>query len=439
LESSVLQKIEELNKRTPPSFDRSRFLSFLKWGKLQEDQIEAIEKAYSHSFSLFTGGPGTGKTYTAGSFIRALALAKEGPLKVAVAAPTGKAAAHLESAIHEQGEIPKNLLLEATTLHRLLRIAPRRERFGTVGSIDADLVVVDEASMLDISLLLHLLSSIAPQTRLLLLGDPDQLPPVESGSLFSELSELMGTRLQHSHRMGQGNLLGFAKAINQGNSSSVYEYLSGNEDILWIEKSFSLQDRDKLVEWLMEQLPSPLSDDEPNPQNCMEIQGKFRILSGLRQGPLGIDELNRLIYNRYLSSFRNWIAIPILIIKNDLRQNLYNGTAGVLIRKCGQRGGVGYFLDGEGVKMIPEEALPPYELGFCLSVHKSQGSEFDEVLALFLTGSERFGREALYTAVTRAKRRVFLCANRETIEKTLASCSRRISGLKARIDIIQKA
>jgi exodeoxyribonuclease V alpha subunit len=254
--------------------------------------------------------------------------------------------------------------------------------------ISADLVVVDEASMLDPLLMLHLFNAIGERTRLLLLGDPDQLPPVEGGSLFPELAHLFGQRLTRSMRMGEGPLYDLSQAILKGEKVE-------SEPI----------DSNTLIDRLVDLFPE-------------EGQKKFRILCALRQGPIGVDAINKALMDRYKGS-----AVPILITQNDPKQQLYNGTTGVLIRK------VAYF---DGLEPIPVGKLPRYELAFCLSVHKSQGSEYDEVIAIFGEGSERFGREALYTAVTRAKKSVRLWIDPPTLEALLKSSSLKRSGFTER-------
>ncbi len=422
LEKAIAEKIQEIRSRAAPTlFDENIFKVELENERLQPEQRAAIISAFQQSLSIFTGGPGTGKSYTAGCLIRVCAKAAKGNFKVVIAAPTGKAAAHLESTLLSQGEKPPFLQLESMTLHRLLRLVPGKQRFFAEETIDAHLVVVDEASMLDVSLLLHLLSGIGPKTKLLLLGDPDQLPPVEAGSLFTELAQLFGSKLSRSLRMGEGHLYELAQAINRGDTQ-----------IPCLEKDFSLGKRNELVEWLCGWIPSPVHAQEPDPKQCLDELKKFRVLCGLRQGPLGIDELNRLIEDRF-TPYRGWMALPILIGRNDLRQQLYNGTVGVVIRTAGAREGIAYFADGEKVRSLPEGALPAHEVGFCLSVHKSQGSEFEEVLALFPPGSERFGREALYTAVTRAKKKATLVMDQKTLSAALSAPSKKRSGLAERM------
>lgn len=409
LETKVLGKVTELVKRVPEESERFKE-ALAKLTNLQEGQRKALLSASETMFAIFTGGPGTGKTYTAGCFIRLLAADK--PLKVAIAAPTGKAAAHLESALKAQG-VEANLKCESTTLHRLLRLQPGMQRLQSDWTIDADLVVVDEASMLDASLLLHLLNAIGPNTRLLLLGDPNQLPPVEGGALFAELAELFGSKLDFSLRMGTKGLLPFSHAIREGKTIEC-------DAVQWVNKLN--------IDWLIEKLPNPLSLTEPL---FPKEEKSFRVLCALRQGPQGSDALNHALMTHYQSQLtkEHWLAVPIMIVQNDPKQQLYNGTTGILVRKGFDRQAYAYF---EGERKIAETNLPRYEIAFCLSVHKSQGSEYEEVALIFPEGSETFGREALYTGVTRAKKKATIAIEPATLESLLKITLKKRSGFTER-------
>ncbi|HEX2583296.1 MAG TPA: AAA family ATPase [Chlamydiales bacterium] len=413
LETLILQKVSALLARTP-----QESLVLDNPENLQEAQRNAVTAGFKKMFALFTGGPGAGKTFTAGCFIRLLAAAREKPLKVALAAPTGKAAAHLESMLRKQGSQEK-IKCEATTLHRLLKLQPGMQRLRSEWTIDADLVVVDEASMLDAALLLHLLNAIGPNTRLLLLGDPDQLPPVEGGALFAELADLFGERLEGSLRMGSGELLDFSKAIRAGKIEK-----KESEAVLWL----GMKEPSEWVDWLIPRLPNPIFSSQPlQPRE----QKNFQVLCALRQGPSGSDALNREILAHFERKLEAgcWLMVPIMILENDAKQQLYNGTTGVLVRPAFQRQALAYF---EGGKTIPESELPRYEIAFCLSVHKSQGSEYEEVALLFPPGSENLGREALYTGVTRAKRRVHIAIDDTTLENLLKVTAKKRSGFTER-------
>jgi exodeoxyribonuclease V alpha subunit len=343
---------------------------------------------------------------------------KKNKYKVALAAPTGKAASHLQTVLG-----PVDAQIEATTLHRLLRIAPGESRLFSNRKIDADLVIVDEASMLDVPLLAQLLESIGSETRLVLMGDPDQLPPVEAGSLFAEMAALFGTPLQQSMRTENPRLLALAAAINRGEFNDPSSLLNWAFDGSLAEKLFEVAD--PLISW-----------EEPDPALCLKKLNSFRILGALRQGPFGIDELNRQIVHEMERRIRpgQWWTIPIMITSNEPRQELYNGSCGLLIGKsCGGvnfREATAYFSE-----KIPFRNLPPFEVAFCLSIHKSQGSEFEKVLALFPQGSEHFGREAFYTAVTRAKKQVEIVAEEGILRAMLSQRSRKTSGFTERFVI----
>lgn len=372
LEKELLAHIKRLlsyKEKAPPTIDSP-------W--LTAEQKKAVENGLAKPLSLITGGPGTGKTFTAAE----IAKAHEG--KVLLAAPTGKAARHLKSKI----DAP------ATTLHSLLR-----EK-----TLDADLVIVDESSMIPPNLFLRLFEAIQEGTTLILMGDVHQLPAVEGGSLFADLIDLSlipTTRLTYCMRSDLKEILETASQILEGKPPSIPLLKLGFED--------------NNLDALYENLWSHTKDLFPKSW-CEEINS-FRILSTLRRGPLGVDALNQFFYEKFAPSATE---VPILILQNDPKTGLCNGDVGVLLNEKEA------FFPENGAR-FPASELPPYEYAYCLSVHKAQGSEYDHVLVLVPEGSEVFGREVLYTAVTRAKHKLEIDGAPTQIERALAQSSRKLS------------
>lgn len=349
--------------------------------ELASEQQKAVSSALSHYLSIITGGPGTGKTFIARHLIQAVVQEKgEDKARLILAAPTGKAAMRLQE---------KNPDILCGTLHALLGIRSERDFVREGSYLNADLIVVDECSMIDIRLFSYFLASIPKGVRVVLMGDCDQLPPIESGNLFADLIDLVPTaKLTISLRSDKKEILNLATAIRNG---------LWNGEILPLEaiwKEISSQSWDKM-----------------------------RILSCVREGPWGVNTVNRQIFDHLK---RREEPVPILITRTDYNLGLYNGETGYL---KGQRA---FFSEG---KEFPITLLPPYEKAYCLSVHKSQGSEFDSIFLLVPPGSEVFGREMLYTAVTRACSTIKVFSNSETIQKTLQRVGRKISGIRARLKI----
>lgn len=417
----------ELNRLSQPALPIS---ATIDTKILLPAQIRAIEHSLTHQLTVISGGPGTGKTYTAGHLIRTLAAHSNVKrlYKVCLTAPTGKAAQHLQSSFLSS-DLP--IEIQADTLHRMLGLRPGKSKLFSPSLIDADLIVVDEASMIDVDMWAHLLQATSSETKLVIMGDPDQLPPVEAGSVFSDLADVFGVRLDRCMRTDRKELLDLSLAIREGNANLVLEKLRSGPGV------FSPIDPEKLYE----KLSPPLFESEPDPQLCLDFFQRFKILSALRQGPLGIDSLNKLFLELYLKTFRKgcfW-ALPILISSNDPRTHLYNGASGVLIGPCqtsfNPKEAKAYFADPltNSLRSLSPSALPHYEWAFCLSVHKSQGSEFDHVFALFPEGSEKFGREALYTAATRAKKQLELAIEPNILQDMLSRHSRKSSGIVERM------
>lgn len=411
---------------------------------LAPDQILAVRKACQHAVTIITGGPGTGKTYTAGQFIRILreslpADARE-HFEIALAAPTGKAAAALQSSL--QKALGDDCSLQATTLHRLLGIRQQADLMGTSTGISADLVLIDECSMIDARLMARLFSAVKSGARLILLGDKDQLPPVEAGQLFHDiscLSQLQDSvaQLTQSRRMKHQGLTQLAAEVCAGKPAEALACLDGRfAELRWKQEIHH--------QALMEEVKPLYTQVNPDPEVLLGNFSEFRLLSPLRNGPLGVNCLNQEILSRAEERARSQqqLSIPILIIRNSPKDELFNGDVGILTRqRKGDGSFSGPFLKGDyalfsglnGVRRIPAALLPPFDYAYCLSVHKSQGSEFKKVLLVLPEGSQVFGREVLYTAITRAREEVAIAGTAEILRQTIENRAQRQSGFALRI------
>lgn len=330
---------------------------------LTEDQKAAFDLARREKLSIIAGGPGTGKTYLVTELVKSFGENS----RIILTAPTGKAAARMKE---------KNPQAICGTLHSILGMVPGQEEHRSF--IQADLIVIDEASMIDINMMRAVLKSMLTGQRVVFLGDGNQLPPVESGSVFNDLIDLVPTaHLSKSLRSERVEILELASSILQG----------------------------------VAPLPQgPLSIE------TLKQHGFATILTPLREGPWGVKSLNKQLMGSRKEA-------PILITRNDTETGLSNGDMGKLISSS-------HALINE--QIFPIGALPSYELAYALSIHKSQGSEFDHVVVLVPPGAEVFGREALYTAVTRARESVTILGDAEVIAKTVEHSSQRRSGIKKR-------
>jgi exodeoxyribonuclease V alpha subunit len=409
-----------------------------------EEQRAAAEVALSQGLTVLTGGPGTGKTTTVA---RLLALLAGGTrLRIALAAPTGKAAARLQEAVQlEVGKLaPADgqalAGLHATTLHRLLGSRPdtsARFRHNRGNRLPHDVIVVDETSMVSLTMMARLLEAVRPETRLVLVGDPDQLASVEAGAVLADLVDGLGeakiAALKTSHRFGKtiGEL---ATAIRVGDADRAIEMLrAGDEHIEWIDAEDPREKlRNVLVPHAVALRTAAILGDE---QAALKILDEHRLLCAHRRGPFGVTHWNRQV-ERWLTEetgepiWSSWYAgRPVLVTANDYGLGLYNGDTGVtVVRDEALRavmGGAGDFATSR---------LADVETMHAMTIHKSQGSQADEVTVLLPQEDSRLlTRELFYTAVTRAKERVRVVGSEAALRAAVERRAVRASGLGRRL------
>jgi exodeoxyribonuclease V alpha subunit len=416
----------------------------------------ALARAGSARMTILCGGPGTGKTTLAGKILeRVLRSGATAPGRVAMVAPTGRAARRLGEAL--AGAFPggvAGVLPPARTLHSLLGAFPgeSRPRHHRGNPLGAEFVVVDECSMVSLAQMRQLLDALPDTCRLLLLGDPSQLASVDAGAVLADLAEaaeLPGhplgdavVTLTRNYRFSErSGIHRLATAVRSGDVARALEELdAGSEDLGWRP----LPAPSELPGALRESLVAGFGGikDAPGPEAALGALGGFRLLTPVRNGPYGIRRLNATAADLLLGPGAMGSGaphgLPVLVTRNDPQRELFNGDTGIVF--LGPEGGVpqAWFEDGGGggggARAVPVGALPPHESAYAVTVHKSQGSEHDRVLVLLPDEPGALvTRELLYTALTRARRRVDLWCSREALARAVENRTRRASGLVARL------
>jgi exodeoxyribonuclease V alpha subunit len=451
-------------------------------------QIEAIRLALKSQFSIISGGPGTGKTSLMVNILRCLVREGIPVSRIILGAPTGRAAQRMTetlqnniASIQEFSADDAVLLdLKGSTLHKILGYRSYQHEFNyrETNPLPASVVVVDEVSMVDVVMLDKFLQAIDPaQTKLILLGDKNQLPSVEAGAVFAEMIP-DGTRaarfeerfvvLQKVYRSGT-NLRELANQTNRGSFPSfkavAFDKALSQSSDRWAfvdAESFG-QWQEYLHQWVNAQYLSPIPGGEESYAALIKRAGEMtaehitsseegrsllsrifsvveraRILSLLRNGMYGCTVINDVIADHLIHSFDPAVqrqsdvfsGAMVIITRNDYSKELFNGDVGVVIKDA--HGVYRAFFHRSGTYIsFPVNLLPSWEYAFAMTVHKSQGSEFDDVL-LVLPDDENhrlLTREIVYTGITRAKRRVLLYGSRPALNTALQRKIQRQSGL----------
>lgn len=405
-------------------------------------QREAAKMALTHALAIVTGGPGTGKTTTV---VKILALLQElslQPLHIALAAPTGKAAIRLQESIgasiktlSSTDAIKLHIPEEVKTLHRLLGARPPSPYFQHNGDkpLPYDVVVVDEASMVDLALMSKLVDALKTGARLILLGDKDQLASVESGAVLADLTASLTehtVELQKSHRF-QGDIKDLAVAVNQQQGKTAWDLLEKGGDKIGL-----LQD-DLIAYIAKKQQPFlALIKQEADFKQVFAAFSEFQVLCSNRQGTNGISDINYRV-EKQLSLSGHWYnGRPVMMTQNNAPMQLYNGDIGICMPDKDQNNRLMVFFlrpDGSVKKVLPTR-LPPCETVFAMTIHKSQGSEFNEVLiALPDKMNPVLTKELIYTAITRAKQSVKVVANADIFANAIKQKIQRYGGLAAKL------
>ena len=411
-----------------------------------EEQRAAAKVALAQGLTVLTGGPGTGKTTTVARLLALLAAGTR--LRIALAAPTGKAAARLQEAVQlEVGKLDKadqEALsgMHATTLHRLLGSRPdtsARFRHNRGNRLPHDVIVVDETSMVSLTMMARLLEAVRPDARLILVGDPDQLASVEAGAVLADLVDGLDASklaaLKTPHRFGE-SIGTLASAIRTGEADAAIEVLrAGGEHIEWIDTDQPAEHlRTVVVPQALRLREAAILD---NADVALQTLDEHRLLCAHRRGPYGVRYWNRQV-ERWLaeetgeSIWTDWYAgRPVLVTANDYGLKLYNGDTGVTVVRDGVLRAV---IAGTEQLEFATSRLSDVDTMHAMTIHKSQGSQADEVTVLLPQEESRLlTRELLYTAVTRAKKRIRVIGAEPALRAAIDRRAVRASGLGRRL------
>lgn len=496
--STKLEKVQEVLKEiisTNPLAIKKGNKEYILCG--EGEQKEALEKALRHSFFVLTGGPGTGKTTVVANVIRGLLRLGYNFKQIGLAAPTGRAAQRLKESLENtisnlrtKNELDDSISeIPTSTLHRLLEYNPRKRnyKYGENFPLPYRVIILDEVSMVDLHMMYRLMEALpigSENFRFILLGDPNQLPSVEAGAVLSDLVKSLKKlnsenliELKTSHRQEEEfSSISKAAELCVKDNISLLEFQenlpkslqldstfagSGNKDL----KGFYQIRLDYKKEWkeflkrTAEDKILPIFSKLPNPDSPQELKeylnkdlNRFKILTILRNGIFGSEFINKELTELILHHKKGTVQIgtktyfsglPILITKNDRVRGVYNGDTGLVLEVQTPNGGSElralFFIEGE-IRDFALDTLPSHEPAFAITVHKSQGSEYDSVFIIYPpdpadlnaeeVSLELFKKEILYTAITRAKRSAFLVSEEKLLEYSLRNRFERLTGFK---------
>jgi len=452
--------------------------------KNQDMQKAAAITALVKDLCIICGGPGTGKTTTVAKILALMIECSQKELRIALAAPTGKAADRLQKSISSsRTELPcsKKVMScipeTASTLHRLRGSISNSFSFrhNKDNFLPYDIIVIDEASMIDLPLLSKTLSASSDETRIILIGDKDQLASVESGAALGDIctdkavdgfsSDLSGlfqatagikifppptetgvpaladciVKLNKNYRFkSKSGIFKLSTAINSGNISDTSTALKEPDtDVSHIQTSFQT--------YIKTHLPAIIKDNfipfiaAPSAEQALSILDRFRILCALREGPFGTKGINTVIEKWLVKmglidpSSEFYHGRPVMVTQNDYTLKLFNGDTGIIFKDPDRKNKVKAFFPGKDkpLRSFHPAILPAHETVFAMTIHKSQGSEFDNVmLVLPEDESPVLTRELIYTAVTRARKNFRVIGKEEIINYAVSRNIERKSGLK---------
>jgi exodeoxyribonuclease V alpha subunit len=435
-----------------------------------ETQIINNIKRLGNNFHIITGGPGSGKTYSVG-FLLEKEFRENPGLKVSLAAPTGKAATRMNEAlrdfaIEQESKIDSKALgklknLEAKTLHRLLGYMKDSVffRYGENDRLPYDIVIVDECSMIDGALMAKLLNAIGDETKLWLIGDKDQLASVEAGSIFGDLCHAANSAIMkgkvdiknENWRFEADKGIGkFSREVIGGELIELSDYEKDRQ--IMIDTAYSQELFEKYAILYRDYI------EKDDIEEALKLLNRVRFLCVTRESTFETNQKIRNFLGKNVSGFKPladgfYHNQPVIVTQNDYSLNIFNGDVGIIriLKIKGKDTYYAFFPDSKtGVRKIPAGYLSNYDTVFAMTIHKSQGSEFEHVVVIISEdkGKKLQTKELLYTAVTRAKtkkgsehdepdsalHKVLVQATNDSIGNCVKTSVKRGSGLETRLN-----
>ncbi len=432
-------------------------------------QRRAAATALTSGLSIITGGPGTGKTYTIARILTTAhqsAAAEGRSFNVALAAPTGKAAARITESVDAAVEAivtdstgPKSIRHAATTIHALLGWAPGDGfRHNRRNPLPHDMVIIDETSMVSVSLMSRLLEAVRPESSVVLVGDPDQLASIEVGTVLSDIIGPKGgaversapgnnpdlahriTVLTRAHRFGRGSPIAeLAAAVRAGDFDSAVGLLAEGSEVEWVRAG----DGPAVVRVISEVVDASVMVVEAalagDAEAGLTAALSTKVLAATRRRRFGLQHWNELIESAVIDrvdgvdNSRRWfVGRPVMITANDRVNHVANGDVGLVVARDGSMAVA--LPESAGIRYLPTSRLAEAETWWAMTIHKSQGSEFDHVVvSLPPSGSPVLTRELLYTGITRARHRVTILADEASLREAIERPITRASGLRSRL------
>ena len=418
---------------------------------LTDEQKEALRGALGGRLTVITGGPGTGKTTVAAHLLTI--LMKRGGTKVVATAPTGKAAARLKESLAKRMGAKSAAAVQAMTVDRLLgwKEGPYFKH-DKDNPLREDVVVVDETSMLDLPKAAKLLRALGKKTRLVLLGDMHQLSSVDPGNVMAEIcnsERLKASRVKwltkNLRSQEVRDLQDLAAAVLDEKKEEAWAKLTGGRDVQWrgtgldVEKKTAFRERlatgyGKFAVAVKAWKSAPDAEKPEKANAVLSALAAYRVLCVTRHGPQGTEAVNRVAAARLFpgrGKGENYDGRVVMVVKNNRDIALYNGDVGVVL------GDKAWFrLDDNTARPVPVFLLPEHETAFAMTVHKSQGSEFDDVTVLLPEKGCKalLRRELVYTAITRARKTVDIWCTEDAFKTAVSTKTERNTGLCEKLD-----